>query len=156
MSVYSEQISPKVSLIVVLSHFEPDIYYQDTKSKNMDFNIWSSAPFELLEIYYCFPSFFVAGVTKAIKDFKIDGNTVILQDTNPKAFTNPWSILPEMMNGMTVKMDLLQKIYTKNRMQFIINITNASGGDFTENSYWYLVVRATTAQQFKVSVNLLG
>ena len=156
MSVYNKQISPKVSLIVVLSHFEPDIYYQDTKEKNMDFNIWSSAPFELLEIYYCFPSFFVTGVTKSIKDFKIDGNTVILQDANPKAFTNPWTILPEMMDNMIVKMDKLQKIYTQNRMQFIISITNASGGNFTENSYWNLVIRATTAQQFKVSVNLLG
>lgn len=156
MSEYIKQVSPKVSLIVVLSSFEPDIFYQDAEAKDMDFNIWSAAPFELLEVYYCFPSFFVAGVTKSIKDFKIDGNTVILQDSNPKAFTNPWTILSEMMTGMTAKMDLLQKIYTQNRMQFIINIANASGGNFTENSYWNLVIRATTAQQFKVSVNLLG
>lgn len=156
MSASTTQIIPKLSLIVVLNSFEPDILIQDTKSKEMDFNIWSSAPFELLEIYYCFPSFFAVGFTKTIKDFKIDGNTVILQDANPKVFTNPWSIIPEMMNGMTAKIDLLQKIYTKQRMQFIIEIANASGGNITENMYWYLVIRATTAQQFKVSVNMLG
>lgn len=156
MSVYGEQIIPKQSLIVVLHKFEPDIYYQKTRIKSMDFNIWSAAPYELLEIYYCFPSFFVTGVTKAIKDFKIDGNTVILQSTDSKTFNHPWTILPEMILGFTENLDPAQRLYAQNRMQFIIDITNESESDFTENSYWYLIIRATTAQQFKVSVNMLG
>lgn len=154
MGDYFENLShSKKSLIHVISEFQPDVYIKNLKAETLNFMIWSSASFELLEIYFCFASFFTIGITKTIKNFNIDSNTVILHNDNSKSFINPWSILPEMMTAMNL--DILQKLYAQHSMQFWIHIGNNTGKDITENMYWHLVLRATTSQQFKVSVGII-
>jgi len=158
MSVYIKQFLPRLSLISIVSEFEEDVSYPVGQTRHLNFFIWSSAPFELLEIYYCFASFFSNNINKSIGYFEIDpiddsDKIMVLRPAFSKTFNHPWTILPEMMLGMTPNaIEQAQKLYANHTMQFEISIQNSSIVPFTENTRWHLIFRAITAQQFKVTV----